>query len=266
MKARTSIYLMFIILFSIMTVGSADDYPAAVPDGTIYGHVYDANTKQPLSQAFVYCQEAKCSKPTTNSVGYYTIENCFSPSKTYTIECRKNGYGASSQTITTDQQGKGSIDFYLHSQDSGNLNQPPRLTRLYPDQPSPQIGTTPADAVANPNGYRTTITWKADAVDPEGDPIQYKFGLKGPVTQDSWIDQTSWVSDSTWIWDHVQEFSNGGTTYIPLGTYQIEVWIRDGKHSGPDGFDDSKTANYTILAPPNEPEYQVVPPPLRPFS
>ncbi len=84
-----------------------------VPDGTIHGHVYDAYTKQPLSKAFVYCPEVKCSKPMTNSEGYYAIKECFSPSATYTIECRKNGYDPFGKSITTDQDGSAEVDFYL---------------------------------------------------------------------------------------------------------------------------------------------------------
>lgn len=92
-------------------LASAED--GYVPDGTIFGHVYDAYTKQPLSQAFVYCQDLKCAKPTTNISGYYAIEHCFSPSTTYIIKCSKNGYKTATRSITTDQGGKAIADFDL---------------------------------------------------------------------------------------------------------------------------------------------------------
>ena len=96
-----------------------------MPDGTIYGHVYDAQTKQPIPQAFVYCQGAKCPKQMTDSDGYYAIVNCFSPSSTYVIECTKNGYATTKNTAKTDPSGKTRVDFdlVLESQKSNPQNQ-----------------------------------------------------------------------------------------------------------------------------------------------
>jgi len=103
--------LVWLLLAAAGSVASAEE--ESVPDGTIFGHVYDANTKQPLSQAFVYTQDVKCLKPATNSEGYYALKGCFSPLKNYAIECRKNGYESSSQSITTDQRGTAEYNLYL---------------------------------------------------------------------------------------------------------------------------------------------------------
>jgi len=94
-------------------IGSTASEERSVPECTIYGHVYDANTRMPLTQAFVYCQDVKCAKPTTDRSGYYAIENCFSPSTTYIIKCSKNGYETATKSLTTDQDGKAVADFEL---------------------------------------------------------------------------------------------------------------------------------------------------------
>ena len=103
----------FLALLAIAAIGIGLAEDQSVPDGTIYGHVYDAQTKQPVSGAWVYCQEAKCSKQTTNNDGYYAIENCFSPLSSYVIECTKNGYPTAKNTTKTDSRGKAKVDFNL---------------------------------------------------------------------------------------------------------------------------------------------------------
>ena len=122
MKARIPIWLALVVLISYTAVVEAVD-DSEIPDGTIYGHVYDADTKQPLSQAFVYCQEVRCSKPvTTNATGYYATDPCFSPSKTYTFHCTKHGYQTATKSVTMDQSGKALADFDLFPGDSKQIN------------------------------------------------------------------------------------------------------------------------------------------------
>jgi len=105
------------LLLLMAAIGSVASEGQSVPDGTILGHVYDANTKQPLSQAFVYCQDLKCAKPTTNGSGYYTIERCFSPSKAYTIQCSRHNYKTATSSATTDINGKAVVDFNLEQEE-----------------------------------------------------------------------------------------------------------------------------------------------------
>lgn len=102
-----------LVLLAIAAIDVVMAEDQSVPDGTIYGHVYDAKTKQPVSGAWVYCQETKCPKQLTGSIGYYAIENCFSPSSTYVIECAKNGYPTAKNTAQTDSNGKAEVDFNL---------------------------------------------------------------------------------------------------------------------------------------------------------
>lgn len=117
MKYSIPICLALVISISCITMMKASD-DSTVPDGTIYGHVYDADTKQPLSQAFVFCQEVDCPKKTSDSKGYYEIESCFSPSETFIIQCIKNGYDTSSKTVKTNAKGTAMVDFPLSKEGS----------------------------------------------------------------------------------------------------------------------------------------------------
>lgn len=222
------------ILLVIATIDLIVAEDGSVPDGTIYGHVFDAITKQPLSQAFVYCQDVKCSKPvTTNAAGYFVTDPCFTPSKTYTFQCTKHGYKTSTKSVTTDQNGKAEADFNLEAEGSKSSgNQPPILVSLTPDKSSPQ-------------NEGTIITWTAKATDPENDPILYEFFQNGKAV-------TGWRSDNIWTNCWANELPSGyacGNGTVPkVGDNQIEVWVRDGKHAGPEGFDDNKFVSFAVYS------------------
>jgi WD40 repeat protein len=96
-------------------------------------------------------------------------------------------------------------------------NQPPILISLSPDIKSPQEDGS-------------VITWEANASDSEGDRLLYQFLINGKA-------MTDWMSDNTWTW-------NAGKEY--LGTNQIEVWVRDGKHVDADRFDDRAVRDFEI--------------------
>jgi large repetitive protein len=98
--------------------------------------------------------------------------------------------------------------------------QPPVLDKLIADKESPQM------AMAN-------ITWTAYASDKDLEPIYYKFFLNGNPS-------TDWNTNNRWIWT---------TSSADVGDNRIEVRIRDGSHAGPDGYDDRKSASFTITAP-----------------
>ena len=106
------------------------------------------------------------------------------------------------------------------------VNKPPVVNSLTPDKTSPQYAGT-------------VVTWTAAASDPENDPLVYKFFLKGPSTGNNWAQKTEWGPDSTWIWN---------TTSKDVGANQVRIWVRDGKHAGPEGSDSNATADYTINA------------------
>jgi hypothetical protein len=99
------------------------------------------------------------------------------------------------------------------------LNQPPAITNLRADKSSPQM-------------TGSTITWTADATDPEGDSITYLFFLNGQTV-------TQWQSENQWTWT---------ATDANVGENQIEVHVRDNKHTGSDGFDDRDKSDFNIAS------------------
>jgi len=103
-------------------------------------------------------------------------------------------------------------------------NQPPTASGLAPNKDGPRKA-----------GMK--IKWTADARDPEGDQIYYRFWLKGPSTGNSWKDMTGWTTNNQWTWQ---------TSPSDVGTSSANVWIRDGNHAGPDGWDSYQVKDYTI--------------------
>lgn len=107
---------------------------------------------------------------------------------------------------------------------------------------------TASELVQSPAGLQTagsSITWTARARDSEGDQISYRFWLKGPSTGNDWKDMTGWTANNRWTWQ---------TATSDVGTNQVNVWIRDGKHAGSDGWDSYQVKDCTVTSPrANEP-------------
>ena len=100
-------------------------------------------------------------------------------------------------------------------------NELPVITEFAPDKASPQE----AGAI---------VTWTAKATDAENDPIVFRFFLNGlPVTD--------WQPNNKWTWTASE------------GEAQVEVQVRDGKHAGAEGFDDSSSKTFVINAPNQKP-------------
>ncbi len=115
---------------------------------------------------------------------------------------------------------KKTVSFKLAS-----ANQPPHVNMLFSDRPAPQF-------------VGSWIKWTALASDPEGDPLQYKFYLRGPSTNGFWMDQTGWGKNNRWIWR---------TTPFDVGYSEVLVAVRDGSHAGPGGSDDYEIASFPII-------------------
>ena len=96
-------------------------------------------------------------------------------------------------------------------------NKPPALISLNPDKTDPQIAGT-------------AIAWTASAKDPDKDQILYRFFLNDEPA-------TDWSNDNSWTWMTVNN---------DAGKNQIEVRIRDGKHRGPNRFDDNAIVGFNI--------------------
>ena len=105
-------------------------------------------------------------------------------------------------------------------------NDPPVALDLTPNMTSPQdVGSI--------------IMWTASATDPDGDPIQYRFWLKGPSTANAWVEKRGWSTVNTWSWT---------TTNADVGANQVNVWVRDGNHAPASSYDSFKIADFAITA------------------
>ena len=98
-------------------------------------------------------------------------------------------------------------------------NQPPVLKALVPDIASPQV-------------QGATVIWNAEAQDPEGDKILYKFQLNGR-------DMGRWSETASWKWS--------SRDLVP-GDYKIRVLARDGKHASEASFDSSMDAVFSLIS------------------
>jgi len=100
-------------------------------------------------------------------------------------------------------------------------NSPPTIYELSSDKNNLQIAGT-------------TITWTADALDPDDDQILYRFSLNNnPVTD--------WRTDNTWTW---------ATSKDDVGdNNRIMVCVRDGKHVSLDNYDNCKSVLFTVSSP-----------------
>ncbi|MDD3551476.1 MAG: DUF1616 domain-containing protein [Methanothrix soehngenii] len=108
----------------------------------------------------------------------------------------------------------GSIDAEFTLMDK---NLPPVLSSLVPDLSSPRV-------------LGETIVWKAEAMDPDNDPILYKFQLGGK-------DMIRWSESNSWSWS---------TRGLSAGDYQITVLVRDGRHASEYSFDNSLAKSFRL--------------------
>ena len=106
------------------------------------------------------------------------------------------------------------IDFVI----SAPPNNPPAVADLVADLASPQI-------------LGTTVTWTAEASDPEADPISYRFMVNDTPVSD-------WQSQNQFAW-----------TATEPGTSLITAQVRDDQREGPEGENGNRSAEFTINAP-----------------
>ncbi|MDD4651036.1 MAG: hypothetical protein PHQ34_02285 [Methanothrix sp.] len=116
--------------------------------------------------------------------------------------------------------GRRSCNFTVNETGAGQFipeNQTPEIFGLEPD-------------LSSPREAGDVITWTAEAKDADNDSLQYRFLLNDvPISE--------WMAERAWVWN---------TSEDNLGYNQIDVQVRDGRHSGPEGFDASRRANFTI--------------------
>jgi len=143
-----------------------------------------------------------------------------------------SGYDAGSYNVYVYvRDGKHSpetaYDSAVGSQYQLTANDPPGLTALAPDKPSPQTAGG-------------SVRWTASAVDPNGDPILYQFWLRGPATGNVWTVVQPWSTSNQWTWL---------STPIDGGLYAVYVYASDGRHAPPTGYDSALGQEYQLLRP-----------------
>jgi len=111
------------------------------------------------------------------------------------------------------------IDFGFKSKSTQN-NAPPVINNLTSNKTSPQYN------------FRGSINWTADATDPDGDQILYRFFLNGTP-------MTDWMTEKNWTWDYLED-------PFDTGVYRIEVQVKDGKRAGPDEIGDRRSVSFII--------------------
>ena len=107
------------------------------------------------------------------------------------------------------------------------LNESPVISGLTADSESPQL-------------LGTTVTWTAQASDPESDPISYRFLVNGTPA-------TDWQSENLWTWTAMQP-----------GTSQISVQVKDSLHEGPQGEGGNMSREFSIIVAPDKPVQEPV--------
>ncbi len=172
----------------------------------------------------------------TDASGWYNFTN-LQPGGYVVSEVPQSGWtetapvgGSYTFTLSAGQSRLGA-DFGNH-----NNNLPPVNPTLVPNRPSPQRAGTP-------------IIWTAGASDPEGNLLQYRFFVRGPSPSPALRADTGYSANSVWTWSTVG--------YVP-GNYQVEVWIRDGLHAGPNSYDVKKTVSFTLTSANLPPEVKVL--------
>ena len=84
----------------------------------------------------------------------------------------------------------------------------------------------------SPQAQGAVITWTANASDPDGDKVYYKF-----LANDK--EMTDWSPSNSWSWN---------TTAAKPGDYKITVQARDGLHAGAASSDSELVRTFTITS------------------
>jgi hypothetical protein len=114
---------------------------------------------------------------------------------------------------------------------------------LHKDEPkipenSPPIAIDVSSNASNLIYIGSSIKFVARAKDDDDDPIDYKFLLKGPSTDNLWKKVQDWSKSDNWIWHINPCYSDGN--------YVVQVLIRDKKHSMSAEGDDPNPKNINL--------------------
>lgn len=95
----------------------------------------------------------------------------------------------------------------------------------------------------SPQAAGSKITWVADAYNPSGDRLYYRFSIIGPSTNDQQTLMTDWITNGEWIWD---------TRPSDVGNYRVYVEIKGENSIEQEAY---KVANFVLTTnmPPEQP-------------
>ena len=140
---------------------------------------------------------------------------------TYLIEYTspdQASYGKRTVLVSVDAPGcveGGDLNSYVPSEGIAIPNSAPFINNLISDKLSPQeLGSI--------------ITWEAQASDPDGDSVLFRFFLDDETV-------TDWTTENSWTWIPNQ-----------AGSHRIEVRARDDKHAGISGLDHRLAERFII--------------------
>jgi hypothetical protein len=131
----------------------------------------------------------------------------------------------------------------------------------FPFPSTPESNGPPVTTGISSNA--SSLTYMGDAIkfvsrasDPEDNPIEYKFLLKGPYTDNVWRTMTNWSKSKAWTWYTKPCY--------PSGKYAVQALVRDKKHSLLDEGDDPNpetiSANIDLNKCPEIQEINIHPP------
>lgn len=151
-------------------------------------------------------------EPTTN----WKVENSW----TWTAPAEEGSYRIEAQVRDGAHAGPNGMDDRRAA--SFQIASP---TTVEPDNRPPVV-----DDLVGAQNSATAINWTATAIDEDGDQILYKFYLNNRS-------MTEWSTDGTWTLN---------TAEAIVGENRVAVEIRDGKHSDPDGYDDTGFVQFEL--------------------
>jgi hypothetical protein len=143
-------------------------------------------------------------------------------------------------TWTTERAdvGANSVKVEVRHARLGKLDTPVSATANFAinDNSAPVISSLICNP-ASPYRKNSSILWICQAIDDDGDNIQFRFWLSGARNLNSWQDMTGWQILNHWTW---------GTTDKDVGVNNVKVQVRDMKHAGAGGFDDEKAVSFEV--------------------
>ena len=194
------------------STNAASFFTASVSPEKSTPPVAPSSPKTSPSTSF-FAQSETTPEPTTSP------ESSKSPESTKPLDSAPSIASTKQVSEENNLSDQSRVDSIEKPQENLIPNLPPKLAGLNANKTNPVLGSI--------------VQWTANASDPDGDQIYYKF-----LADDEEV--TDWSQSDSWIWN---------TAAATPGDHKITVLARDGKHKAPDSFDDSMNASIILLHP-----------------